>query len=288
LDDTTKTIAEFWADGPASTLPPGHWHHVCLEAIYRENLDLEQSIKLLFMQANAVFDAGIACWDTKRYYDSVRPITAIQCLFGNTTVKSWKGPYQGVGLISGALWQPYQNVYFVTPAFASYVSGHSTFSTASAYILRSFFGDDTYRGDSYTVPAGSSLFEPKITSGPDWIPGVTDVPNSGPETVGYTPATDIYLSWSTWTEAAEQAGVSRLMGGIHTDADNVDGLTMGTSVGKLVYQKAQDLFNGGSGPSCTCPQTTCPVVDPYVSGASNVLSFGSLVLSVVGIIAVYL
>jgi hypothetical protein len=280
LDDTSKAIAEFWADGPDSTLPPGHWHHICLESIYSQGLDLKQSLQLLFTHAHAVFDAAIACWDTKKFYDSVRPITALQCLHQNEDIESWLGPYMGIGIMNGSLWQPYQNQYFVTPAFAGYISGHSTFSAASAQVLRLFFGNDTFLGNSYTITAGTSLFEPKILSGnPGYIAGVTDVPNTGPKTVGYSPASDIFLSWNTWTEAADQAGISRLIGGIHIQADNEDGLEVGTKVGQRVYDKAQTLFAGGEKPTpCNCPPATCPIIDPYVSAASTLQGSGLLAI----------
>jgi hypothetical protein len=42
----------------------------------------------------------------KRFYDSARPITAIQCLFEGVTVKAWQGPYLGVGNIDGSTWKP--------------------------------------------------------------------------------------------------------------------------------------------------------------------------------------
>jgi len=276
LDDQQKTVAEFWADGPASTLPPGHWHHIALESIYHDRLALGPSVKLLFLQANAVLDAAIASWDAKRWWDSIRPITAIQCLYQNQQVKAWLSPYMGVGMINGSEWKPYQNRFFVTPGFSGYISGHSTFSAASAEVLRQFFGNDQFRGISYTITAGSSIFEPRITAGnPGHVGGVTDVANSGPETIGYSPATDITLSWNTWTEAAEQAGLSRLYGGIHISSDNVDGLDVGTKVGKKVYEKAMILF-GGQQDTCNCPDpVVCPTIAPEsqpcerVSSASN-------------------
>ena len=70
------------------------------------DLGSDDTLHLLFLQANAVFDASIAAWTTKRVYDSARPVTAIQCLFEGQTVQSWQGPYQGVGSIDAAAWIP--------------------------------------------------------------------------------------------------------------------------------------------------------------------------------------
>jgi hypothetical protein len=245
LSDERKVIAEFWADGPNSALPPGHWNLMALEVIKNEALSLADAVKLTFLQANAVFDAGIISWGFKRIWDNSRPITLIQCLYQNNAVKSWQGPYKGVGVIRGGNWQPYQNPYFVTPAFSEYISGHSTFSGAAAKVFQNFFGDDTFRGDSFVIRAGKSLFEPRIDAGqPGYVAGVTDVPNQGPETVGYSPAKDVTLSWKTWTEAAQQAGLSRLYGGIHFKNGNEHGLDVGARVGEKVWARASDLWNG--------------------------------------------
>lgn len=251
LDDYGKVVAEFWADGPKSSLPPGHWHDITLELTRSRGLSFEDTLRVLFLQANAVFDAGIAAWDTKRFYDSSRPVTVLQCLHAGKDVTAWKGPYQGVGEIDGSAWQPYQDVTFVTPPFAEYVSGHSTFSTASAEVLSRFFDSDVYEA-SHTVRAGESLFEPRIndTSNPRYQAGVTDVPNAGPFTAGYVPAADVTLRWSTFSEAADEAGLSRIYGGIHIEAGDIEGRKLGREVGKLVWARYLELIgdatDGGS------------------------------------------
>jgi hypothetical protein len=70
-------IAEYWADGPHSELPPGHWNLFARFVSHRDRLGLDDDVKLFFAVGNAVFDAGIALWECKRFYDSERPITAI-------------------------------------------------------------------------------------------------------------------------------------------------------------------------------------------------------------------
>jgi hypothetical protein len=79
-----------------------------LNAAVSQNLSLDESVKLIFLVSNALFDAGIAAWDVKRAFDSVRPITAIQCMFQGQMIESWAGPYLGVQLIDGSRWLPYQ------------------------------------------------------------------------------------------------------------------------------------------------------------------------------------
>lgn len=240
LDDVKKVVAEYWADGPDTTMPAGHAWTIAADAAFGEGLSEEETAKLLFIVGNAVYDAGIASWRTKVTYDFVRPLQMIQCgKFSETIQEAWMGPYLGVGPIDVSKWRPYQSPEFVSPGFAAYVSGHSTFSAAGAEVLRLFFDDDQYKGPACDIVyEGESIFEPKSYE----IPGLTDVPNQGPYTEGYTPAEDVVLCWDSWSSTAEQSGMSRLYGGIHISADNVQGLALGRSVGKAVYRKAIQLM----------------------------------------------
>jgi len=86
LNDRTKAIAEYWSDGPRSEQPPGHW---CLFAQWvskRDGNSLDTDVKLFFALANAQFDASIAAWDTKRYYENERPVPAGSSLAGGDAV----------------------------------------------------------------------------------------------------------------------------------------------------------------------------------------------------------
>lgn len=109
-------IANYWADGPGSYTPPGHWHRIAanqaLEAKYSEL----KMAKLLAYIGTALMDAGISCWETKFYYYSPRP--------------QQYGLKTSVGL----------------PNFPSYTSGHSTFSFAGATVMNYFFPDN---GDEF-------------------------------------------------------------------------------------------------------------------------------------------
>jgi hypothetical protein len=87
--------------------------------------------------------------------------------------------------------------FIVTPPFPDYVSGHSTFSGAAATVLPFFYGTED-------LP---------FTTGSDFLPGVT-------------------RSFSTCLDAAEEAALSRLYGGIHFRSANEDGLQAGISIGE--------------------------------------------------------
>jgi len=220
LGDREKTIAEYWADSPGTETPPGHWLLFGQFVSRRDKHGLDEDAKMFFALSNGVFDAGVAIWAIKRLYDSVRPITAIRFLFRGQRVRAWGGPGNGTQIILGEDWRPYQEANSITPPFPEFVSGHSGFSAVSAEILKSFTGSDDF-GASVTLAAGSSRIEP-----------------------GITPSTEITLSWDTFTIAAEEAGMSRLFGGIHFTDGNLEGRKLGRKVGALVWQKALTYFNG--------------------------------------------
>jgi hypothetical protein len=88
--DYARVLAEFWADGPNSDTPPGHWFEILNYVMdhpqftrkYRgqgEPLDqLEYEVKAYLMLGGALHDAAITAWGIKGYYDGVRPISAIR------------------------------------------------------------------------------------------------------------------------------------------------------------------------------------------------------------------
>lgn len=220
LTDQQKMIAEYWANGPHTETPPGHW---CLFAQYVSSRDghaLDDDVKMFFAMTNAVFDAGIAAWDAKRVLDSVRPVTAIPYQFQGQQIQSWGGPYQGTVTMDGSQWIPYQPSTFPTPPFPEYISGHSTFSAAGATVLALWTGSDHF-GDSVTFAPGSSTIEP-----------------------GLTPHNPVTLQWSTFSDAANEAGISRRYGGIHFKAGDLVGRAVGDLVGIQAWAKAQYYFNG--------------------------------------------
>jgi hypothetical protein len=77
-----------WSDGPNSEQPPGHWAMLAQFVSARDHHTLDDDVKMFFVLSNAIFDAGIAAWDAKRTYDSVRPVTAILVLYKGKTIRS--------------------------------------------------------------------------------------------------------------------------------------------------------------------------------------------------------
>lgn len=223
LTDREKVIVQYWADGPHSEQPPGHWNLFAQLVSQRDGHSLDQDVQLFFALNSALCDASIAAWDAKRAFDYVRPITAIRHLKAGNRIRAWGGPYQGTRTVDGAGWLPYQPTSFITPPFAEYVSGHSTFSAAAAEILLRFTGSDRF-GLSVTVVAGSSTIEP-----------------------GAVPARDIVLSWPTFSAAADEAGMSRRYGGIHFRDGDIQGRILGRRVGVAAWHAAQRHITGAGG-----------------------------------------
>ena len=288
--DFYRVVTEFWADGPKSETPPGHWN-VLANLVSDElapNLKiggtgptvdrLQWDVKLYLSVNGAVHDAAIAAWGLKGHYDSVRPISMIRYMgglgqssdpagpsydkeglplvpglielvtketsapgqrhaalatsVGKIAIKAWGGaPADPTTQTSGAVWMlagnwiPYQLPTFVTPAFQGYASGHSTFSRAAAEVMTAFTGSEYFPGgiSGYTIKAGSLKNEKG-------------------------PTTDIRLEWATYFDAADQAGQSRLFGGIHIQADDFNGRIIGAQCGKDAWALAQRYFAGQVSP----------------------------------------
>ena len=214
LNDQTKAQAWYWSDGPGSVTPPGHWNLIAQAVARQRGHTLGQDAKLFFALNTALLDAGIVAWDAKRAYNSMRPITAVRWLNDGKTIRAWK-PNQGTVNMNGTEWRP----FLPTPPFAEYTSGHSTFSNAAAEVLRSFTGSDSF-SFSATVPAGS--ISSSIESG--------------------VPTKTVTLSWSSFTDLAASASLSRQIGGIHFNDGDLHARATGTTCGNTAYSKAKGYF----------------------------------------------
>jgi hypothetical protein len=279
--DYGRVLAEFWADGPKSETPPGHWNVIAnyvsdQPAVVKrvggvgDVVDrLEWDVKMYLALNGAVHDAAVAAWGAKAIYDYVRPISMIRYMGGRgqssdpgglaydplglpleeglvevitfastapgerhaslrghegeIAIFAWLGnpedpktQYSGAGWILAVDWVPYQLPTFVTPAFAAFVSGHSTFSRAGAEVLTRFTGSPFFPGGlaEFVAPQDEFLdFE-----------------------IG--PTQPIVLQWATYQDAADEAGLSRLWGGIHVRADDFGGRIMGYQIGNDAFDLA--------------------------------------------------
>ena len=219
LTPDQKLIVEYWADGPQSELPPGHWGLFAQFVSQRDRYTIGQDAKMFFAMHNALFDASIVSWSLKRKYDGVRPITAVRFFYQGMSVKAWGGPGRPIETIQGEKWMPYNPGSNLTPPFPGFISGHSTFSRSAATVLQLFTGSDNF-GFSTVVQANFGRVELGI------------------------PLVPTLIKFATFDEAANQAGMSRLYAGIHFSDDNTLGQTLGQLVGKAAFDKAQAYFSG--------------------------------------------
>jgi hypothetical protein len=284
--DFARVLAEYWADGPASETPPGHWNTIANRVSYDARFErrlfgsgevvdpLAWDVHLYLALNGAVHDAAIAAWELKRVYTSARPITLIRYMgalgqrsnpsgpsyhpeglplvdglievitaessapgerhahlaryVGEIVVRSWPGEpgdrerqVARITWMRARDWMPYQRRFFVTPAFPGYVSGHSTFSRAAAVVLHRLTGSEYFPGG-----LGRARFEP------------------GYLVFEHGPSEPIELQWATYYDASDQAGQSRLWGGIHIRNDDFDGRRIGAEIGDRAVQRSRAYFDG--------------------------------------------
>jgi hypothetical protein len=249
--DYARVLAEFWADGPDSETPPGHWFTILNYVNDHPDLekrfggtgsvldDLEWDVKAYFILGGAMHDCAISAWGIKGYYDYIRPISAIRAMadlgqssdenspsyhigglplipghielvtpadtlvdfegsdLNKIKLYSWRGPdyinnpetdVAGVGWILAENWWPYQRPSFVTPPFAGYISGHSTYSRGAAEVLALLTGDPFF-------PGGMGEFEVKKDEFLVFEEG---------------PSADFTLQWATYQDASDQTSLSMI------------------------------------------------------------------------------
>ena len=236
LNEQQKALIEYWSYGPRSESLPGHWNRIAQGVVERDGLTLGESTQLFFALNAALLDAGIAAWDTKRWFDFIRPVSAIRRLNRNETLTGWQGPNRGNGEVSGDQWNPYQNTTIVTPPFPGYVSSHGAFGRAASevltlYTLRSVFYDGKTKvshdinNDGRQDNFGEHVVK---TDGLIFADG---------------PERPIALRWASFHEAANQASLSRLYAGTQIQDGVLRGREMGRLVGRQAFCKAQELFD---------------------------------------------
>ncbi|MCU0685967.1 MAG: hypothetical protein MUF34_27605 [Polyangiaceae bacterium] len=233
---------------------------------------LAWDVTLYFTLNGALHDAAVAAWELKRRDVAVRPITLLRHFaergqssdparphyapdglplveglvelvteasvasgrhahlahfVGELAVRSWRGEpgdrargVGGIGWVRGLDWLPYQRRSFVTPAFPGFVSGHSTFSRAAAEVLAALTGSPYFPGGFAEFVAERNAYL----------------------TFERGPSQPVRLQWASYYDAADQAGQSRLWGGIHITPDDHAGRRVGQRVGLAAIEKARAFF----------------------------------------------
>ena len=233
LTDREKLIAEFWEDGGGTSFPPGTWMSFGQYVSSRDDHTLDDDAKMFFALGNAVLDAGIATWEAKIYYDYARPVRTIRELgklgligeynseLGGYAIEAWAGPGEGTQTILATDFLTYQTPGgHPSPPFSEYTSGHSSFSAAGAVILELFSGSNAF-GAEVTFGPGESRFEYLLM-----------------------PTEEVTLSWDSFSDAADEAGASRVYGGIHFEEGDINSRILGNTVGTEAFIAAQSFING--------------------------------------------
>jgi hypothetical protein len=238
LTDEQKMIAEFWAGIPGGLTPPGFWfifaHCICKS----NNMSTKNEVCMYTLLGLGVFQASILAWKLKRDKLQPRPIQSIRNLFPLTESN----------------WLPYQESDVVTPPFPDFISGHSIFSATSSRILYQFMKKNSI--DLQGVLINSELLKllnPRIFANLDNketnLCQINILPNSSNiVSVDPVPLSGCRINWSTLDDMAEQAGMSRIYGGIHIMSSNQAGLSTGRDLGALLYNKYSNIFNIVEGP----------------------------------------
>ncbi|HWS72998.1 MAG TPA: vanadium-dependent haloperoxidase [Thermoanaerobaculia bacterium] len=239
LTPQQKALVEFMRDGPRSTGQSGHWLKFAQAVSRRDHDDLDRDVKLFFTVGNVAMDAFIACWESKRYYDTSRPWSLVRYYYAGQKVAGWMGPGKGVAMMPAEEWHPYSPFTFVTPPFPGYVSGHSTVSAASAKILELFTGSDKF-GEIEKRKAGV------ITEADYDCLAMQSREGKAPADASIK--CEVELVMPTFSETAQMAGLSRIMGGYHVQADNVEGLALGKKVAEFSWPRIQAYFSGTAKP----------------------------------------
>lgn len=219
-----RAQSEYWELGDSTPYPPGWWTEIAVDLAVRDALSLEESLRLMMTVSQAVFDAGVTAWDSKFHFDSVRPYTVINQLYLGSVLPSFRGDVVA-GTDDRNVWFPFQLRRNFTPPFPDVPSGHSAFSYAATTVISQILSSNIF---DYQSEAFISRFD--LTDGFDG-----DAQNGNEETT---------LSWEFLSLAAEEAGRSRLYGGIHMMDGNWIGLKMGIQTGHAALAKVDALFSG--------------------------------------------
>jgi hypothetical protein len=282
--DFTRALTEFWADGPASETPPGHWNSIAnhVSDDMAANVTpfriggtgpvvdrLEWDVKLYFALNAAVFDAGCAAWSVKRYYNGWRPISVIRHCGGLGQCSDPGLPSyhtNGLPLVTNLIELVTAESVFsgrhpqLTPGKIAVYSwpGQPEFPAEEVSRVKWVHAEDwmTYQKKTFVTPgfpgyiSGHSTFSRAAAEIMAAITGTKWFPNglgtfTLPRLVNEAgPTAPVTLQWASYYDAADQVGLSRIWGGIHPPADDLPGRRVGAQVGTNVWALAKKFFDG--------------------------------------------
>lgn len=278
--DFTRALTEFWADGPSSETPPGHWNSIANHvsddlSVWRiggvgPDVDrLEWDVKLYVALNAALHDAACAAWSVKRYYNAWRPISAIRYCGGlGQSSDPGQASYhpRGLPLVPDL-------IELVTEATVG--SGRHDGLTPGRIAVRAWPGQPEvpseqasgvrwvhaedwmpYQKNTFVTPgfpgyiSGHSTFSRSAAeimtefTGSKWFPHGLGTYAIGGLVNEAGPTEPVTLQWASYYDAADQVGLSRIWGGIHPPADDLAGRRVGAEVGQRAWALARAFFDG--------------------------------------------
>ena len=279
--DYTRCLSEYWADGPSSETPPGHWikivntvnDHPMLEKRWEGTGpildDLQWDVRCYLTMGGALHDAAVACWSAKGFYDYTRPIMAIRYMADHGQASDPMLPnYNPAGfpLIPGHIelveaGDPLAGVNdeFVGEvklwAWLSPPTDPLTQISGVGWILAKKWW--TYQKSNFVTPpfpgfySGHSTFSrtaaevlTRIT-GDEYFPGGMSSFSATQNSFLAAedgPSTDIVMQWAKYQDAADQCSLSRIYGGLHPPQDDITGRKVGAVIGPEAFEFANNLI----------------------------------------------
>jgi hypothetical protein len=288
--DYTRILAEFWADGPNSETPPGHWFTILnyvTDQLPPSGLrfggggpildDLAWDVKSYFTLGGAMHDAAISAWSVKGWYDFVRPITAIRAMTtSNVTLEPGfieavkagdplAGPNNvNVGKIKIRAWRGPTVIEDPSSQTAGvdWILAENWWPyQRPTFVTPPFAG--YVSGHSAYSRAGADILT-AITGDPYFPGGLGEFSTKKNEFLVFEdgPTQDITLEWATYRDAADQTSLSRIWGGIHPPFDDIPGRRIGTVVAADAFRLAERYFAGTAPP----PAAAAPPVTGFTVG----------------------
>ena len=176
---------------------PLQWNRIARTVSATTRLDLWEQARLYGLLNMALADGYIGSFDTKYHYNYWRPVTAIQTADSDGNPSTSADP----------TWTP----LVTTPPVPDYDSAHSVEGGAAAKVLRRFFGTDhiSFQTCSLTLPPGRTCTDP-------------------------TPVLRRYTSFS---QAAAENGLSRILNGFHFRKAVDEGIDHGSKIGNRAVDR---------------------------------------------------
>ena len=284
--DYARVLAEFWADGPDSETPPGHWftllNHVSDHPESQKKFqgkgermnELEWDVKAYFLLSGALHDAAISAWGIKGWYDYIRPVSAFRYMASKGQCTDSNLPNytkEGIPLMKGYI----EMIKAGDPNFKDsdvgkikvyswrgpkYIKYSTTDEAGVGWILAENWWP--YQRPSFVTPpfsgyvSGHSTFSRAaaevltLLTGSEFFPGgMAEFEIKKDEFLVFEngPSEDFKLQWATYRDASDQCSLSRIWGGIHPPADDIPGRRIGIKIGKKAFHHGISYFTSEPG-----------------------------------------